>query len=320
MGNVARDLSGQRFGRLIAERRVVASDPRYRRYVVFWCVCDCGAACEVPSGSLTGGRTQSCGCIAREKLAARNAVAIEAAKRKREAKLAAIRASVESPFLTYETPRGESVCGVYIIRNLVDGKVYIGSSKMIDVRWKNHVHELRKGKHHNKYLQRAWNKHGEDAFTFDMLEECSEDALVFRERCWLEHVKPFDDRGYNSYDAPTFGHYLRTAATREKHRQIMLARPKKPPKPKPPKPPRVRQEHCKRGHSLSDAYIIHSEGRVRRHCRTCASAWKKAYRADPGVKAREKAYMDKWRANAKRRSRPSAQPDPKQCDTACKAT
>ena len=52
------DLSGQRFGRLIAVEYIGNSKWR--------CLCDCGNEVEVFSSNLTKGRTKSCGCLARE--------------------------------------------------------------------------------------------------------------------------------------------------------------------------------------------------------------------------------------------------------------
>ena len=57
-----------------------------------------------------------------------------------------------------------SISGIYIIRNLINGNVYIGSAVRIDSRKRQHLHKLRSGKHENGHLQKAWNKYGEDSF------------------------------------------------------------------------------------------------------------------------------------------------------------
>ena len=58
------DLTGQRFGRLVALR------PTHRRYstgAVLWaCRCDCRKRVTVPSASLLSGHTRSCGCLCRD--------------------------------------------------------------------------------------------------------------------------------------------------------------------------------------------------------------------------------------------------------------
>lgn len=61
------------------------------------------------------------------------------------------------------------VMWIYCIRNDITDTLYIGQTKYDDVetRWNEHRAALRKGKHFNVYLQRAWTKHGELAFTFE---------------------------------------------------------------------------------------------------------------------------------------------------------
>lgn len=42
--------------------------------------------------------------------------------------------------------------GVYAITNTATGKRYIGSAVNIKKRWREHLHNLRKNKHHSKKL------------------------------------------------------------------------------------------------------------------------------------------------------------------------
>jgi len=63
--------------------------------------------------------------------------------------------------------------GIYRIRNLVNTKLYLGSAagkSGFDKRWNNHISELQRNVHSNRHLQRAWNKHGESAFVFEIIE------------------------------------------------------------------------------------------------------------------------------------------------------
>ena len=60
---------------------------------------------------------------------------------------------------------------IYEIKNKITGKRYIGSSKDYKVRWKRHLNELLKDKHHCSYLQRSFNKHGSEAFSFSIIKE-----------------------------------------------------------------------------------------------------------------------------------------------------
>lgn len=60
--------------------------------------------------------------------------------------------------------------GVYIIKNMKNGKVYVGSSADIPTRWCKHRGALDAGTHHSVKLQRAWIKYGREAFSFEVVE------------------------------------------------------------------------------------------------------------------------------------------------------
>ncbi|MBQ9001885.1 MAG: hypothetical protein IJ087_08540 [Eggerthellaceae bacterium] len=62
-----KDLSGQRFGRLVALDPVGKND---RGNMVWSCQCDCGNTCEATTYSLTSGRKRSCGCLRSRAVAA----------------------------------------------------------------------------------------------------------------------------------------------------------------------------------------------------------------------------------------------------------
>lgn len=64
--------------------------------------------------------------------------------------------------------------GIYSIKNKVNGKIYIGQSTDIIDRLRHHLSELRHNRHSNSYLQRSFNKYGEENFEFDVVEECLE--------------------------------------------------------------------------------------------------------------------------------------------------
>lgn len=68
--------------------------------------------------------------------------------------------------------------GVYIIENVVNGRAYVGSAVDIQSRWKDHRIDLRLGRHHSKFLQRAWNKYGPQAFEFRVLLYCDKFSLI----------------------------------------------------------------------------------------------------------------------------------------------
>jgi len=79
--------------------------------------------------------------------------------------------------------------GVYQIRNLVNGKLYIGSAaKSFHVRWYDHKHKLNKGSHHSVRLQRAWNKYGADSFVFEVLLVCEPSECLASEQVFLDRL------------------------------------------------------------------------------------------------------------------------------------
>lgn len=107
--------------------------------------------------------------------------------------------------------------GIYQIRNLVSGKRYIGSAVCFRRRWYVHRHQLENGTHHSRYLLRAWQKHGPEAFAFEILECCAAGDLVTREQSWMDSLRP----EYNL--SPTAGSCLgvkHSEATRRKRSDL----------------------------------------------------------------------------------------------------
>jgi group I intron endonuclease len=114
--------------------------------------------------------------------------------------------------------------GIYQIRHIASGKVYIGSAVDVEQRWAMHRHKLRLDAHHSTHLQRAWLKFGEPAFAFEILEFVDNESnlpdvefraiLVDIEQSYLDRVKPFDHGvGYNG--SPTAGSNLGVKHTPE---------------------------------------------------------------------------------------------------------
>nr|DAU04495.1 MAG TPA: intron associated endonuclease [Caudoviricetes sp.] len=88
--------------------------------------------------------------------------------------------------------------GIYKIENKVNGKVYIGQSIDIKIRWYNHRKELNGNRHHNEHLQNAWNKYGESQFIFNIIEECTVENIDEREIYWINYYNATNGKcGYN---------------------------------------------------------------------------------------------------------------------------
>lgn len=89
--------------------------------------------------------------------------------------------------------------GIYQIKNLINDKVYVGSSANINKRWGQHIALLNSNKHNNEHLQRAWNKCGKENFSFSILEKVEkEDNIFIKEKDWIIKLDSIDPtKGYN---------------------------------------------------------------------------------------------------------------------------
>ena len=83
--------------------------------------------------------------------------------------------------------------GIYCLRCVLDGKVYVGQSIDIHERIRRHL----SGEKRCKGLWRAIQKHGKDAFIVEILELCSEDSLSDRECHWIAALDCIAPNGYN---------------------------------------------------------------------------------------------------------------------------
>lgn len=87
---------------------------------------------------------------------------------------------------------------VYVGRCLTTNKVYVGSTKQGKKRPLSHIRNLNKGCHDNDYLQKAWDRYGQDDFVWYIVEECSLDKLQDREQWWVGFLRATDERyGFN---------------------------------------------------------------------------------------------------------------------------
>lgn len=72
--------------------------------------------------------------------------------------------------LNYGTVGNSNLGGVYQIKNTKNGRTYVGSTYMFKKRWNEHLRDLRKGIHHNPFLQNDFNKSGEASYEFSVIE------------------------------------------------------------------------------------------------------------------------------------------------------
>jgi group I intron endonuclease len=87
--------------------------------------------------------------------------------------------------------------GVYEIRNIINNKVYIGSSNDIQRRWNEHVRNLNNNTHHSYKLQKDWDEFGEGVFIFNIIELVDEENLLKdREQYYIDYFDSCNN-GYN---------------------------------------------------------------------------------------------------------------------------
>jgi group I intron endonuclease len=85
----------------------------------------------------------------------------------------------------------EEKTGVYKIKNTQTGDFYIGSATItFKRRWTQHRSDLKRQKHRNIHLQRAYNKYTASLFKFEIVEFCEPEIAVEREQFYLDTLKP----------------------------------------------------------------------------------------------------------------------------------
>lgn len=84
----------------------------------------------------------------------------------------------------------EHQTGIYEIRNVTNGKRYVGSAMDFAKRWREHINALQRGAHHCLPLQRAWCLYGPGAFHFNKLIACSKDNLIMYEQAAIDALAP----------------------------------------------------------------------------------------------------------------------------------
>lgn len=80
-------------------------------------------------------------------------------------------------------------CGIYEIVS-PSGNRYVGSAVDFARRRMRHKKDLRKGRHHNAPLQRAWDKYGEAAMVFRVIVVCAPEDILMYEQIAIDGLKP----------------------------------------------------------------------------------------------------------------------------------
>lgn len=86
-------------------------------------------------------------------------------------------------------------CGIYIIQNKINNKVYIGQAYKISDRFYDHKRGY--GISHNSAIDTAIQKYGEENFSFQILKECQKDELNYWESYYADFYNSYAPNGYN---------------------------------------------------------------------------------------------------------------------------
>ena len=80
------------------------------------------------------------------------------------------------------------ICGIYKITNKINNKSYIGQSKDIQRRWKEHIKHS-KDIHDTQVIYLAIRKYGLENFKFSIVEECALESLDEKEIYYIEKLR-----------------------------------------------------------------------------------------------------------------------------------
>jgi hypothetical protein len=96
--------------------------------------------------------------------------------------------------------------GIFQIKNLANGKIFIGTSKNLPGKLNSCRFQLINGSHPNRELQKDYAMYGESGFSFEILDRLEpkddplysyDDDLKTLEGLWLDRLGPYGEKGYN---------------------------------------------------------------------------------------------------------------------------
>jgi group I intron endonuclease len=109
--------------------------------------------------------------------------------------------------------------GIYAIRNIINGQCYIGQTgENFKRRYLHHNWKLHNESHDNKYLQRAWNKYGDDNFEFIIIKVVDDPKLL--DELEIKYISEYKDK-LLSYNMLGGGGGRRGYAMSDKTKQLI---------------------------------------------------------------------------------------------------
>lgn len=134
---------------------------------------------------------------------------------------------------------------VYLIRNQINGKLYVGqTTTSLRRRFQSHVdHASRSERCSKSAIEQAFLKYGRHRFTIVVLEACETmDALNAAEKHWIEHLHTKAPRGYNIREG---------GGARGRHAESTRAKLRRPCRPE----TRARLSALAQGRAVTDAQL-----------------------------------------------------------------
>ena len=100
------------------------------------------------------------------------------------------------------------ICGVYKITNTATGDFYIGSSKDVKHRWREHKCPSALNKHPNNQMYHDIQKYGIEKFVFEILTEVEPEQLKEIEQQFIEKMHPtYNSNRANGWDFERYKEY-----------------------------------------------------------------------------------------------------------------
>ena len=96
--------------------------------------------------------------------------------------------------------RDDAVAGIYFIKHLPSGRVYVGQSNNIRNRWIQHRKQLRAGTHHNESLRQLSESASDADFEFEIVLQAPQGLTALQVQRWLvkeerKACQRFEQRG-----------------------------------------------------------------------------------------------------------------------------
>lgn len=119
-----------------------------------------------------------------------------------------------------------TLSAVYEIRNILNGKSYIGSTTNYQTRRTNHFSSLRHNRHPNPHLQSSFNKHSESAFVAKVLLICEPFELLRYEQALIDLYRPEYNMTQVAFPANKGNRFKKSLEAVEKTAAALRGRPR----------------------------------------------------------------------------------------------